>query len=152
MRDRPQHRELRPLLFSNSVWVLLRPTGSNYEEFCRRARFRLAILKQLALLGPCPLSALFQTARGQKHPVILRMSRVFARCKVIFFFGMRTKCNTCQQKTNSVTNTSFSFYLFLPRHSSFLMKLCTLYLLTKKIVYRLWIHFVIGASRKSLSK
>ena len=26
MRDRPPHRELRPLLFSNSVWVLLRPT------------------------------------------------------------------------------------------------------------------------------
>ena len=26
LRDRPPHRELRPLLFSNSVWVLLRPT------------------------------------------------------------------------------------------------------------------------------
>jgi len=26
MRDRPPHRELRPLLFSMSVWVLLRPT------------------------------------------------------------------------------------------------------------------------------
>ena len=24
--DGPQHRELRPLLFSNSVWVLKRPT------------------------------------------------------------------------------------------------------------------------------
>ena len=26
MRDRPPHRELRPLLFSNSGWVLLRST------------------------------------------------------------------------------------------------------------------------------
>ena len=26
LRDRPPHRELRSLLFSNSVWVLLRPT------------------------------------------------------------------------------------------------------------------------------
>ena len=26
MRDRSQHRELPPLLFSNSVWVILRPT------------------------------------------------------------------------------------------------------------------------------
>ena len=32
LRDRPPHRELRPLLFSNSVWVLLRPTEINYEE------------------------------------------------------------------------------------------------------------------------
>jgi len=32
MRDRPQHHELRPLLFSNSVWVLLRSTEINYEE------------------------------------------------------------------------------------------------------------------------
>ena len=24
-KDRPQHRELRPLLFSNSVWVLKYP-------------------------------------------------------------------------------------------------------------------------------
>ena len=27
MRDRPPHRDLRHLLFSNSVWVLLRPTA-----------------------------------------------------------------------------------------------------------------------------
>jgi len=33
MRDRPPHRELRPLLFSMSVWVLLRAT-INYEELC----------------------------------------------------------------------------------------------------------------------
>ena len=32
MRDRPPHWELRPLLFSNSVWVLLCPTEINYEE------------------------------------------------------------------------------------------------------------------------
>ena len=32
MRDRPPHRELRPLLFSISVWVLLRPTELIFEE------------------------------------------------------------------------------------------------------------------------
>ena len=32
MRDRPQKQELRRLVFSNSVWVLLGPTGINYEE------------------------------------------------------------------------------------------------------------------------
>ena len=32
--DRPQHRELRPLLFSNSVWVLERPTELNVNKVC----------------------------------------------------------------------------------------------------------------------
>ena len=32
--DRPQHRELRPLLFSNSVWVLQRPTELYVSKVC----------------------------------------------------------------------------------------------------------------------
>ena len=36
MRDevQPQHRELRALLFSNSVWVLLRPTELSTLKGC----------------------------------------------------------------------------------------------------------------------
>ena len=32
--DGPQHRELRPLLFSNSVWVLQRPTELYVNKVC----------------------------------------------------------------------------------------------------------------------
>ena len=42
-------------------------------------------LKQLALLDPCLQSALVQSAQKQKHLVILRMSRVFVRCKGVIF-------------------------------------------------------------------
>ena len=33
-KDRPQHRELCPLLFSNSVWVLLCPTELYVDKVC----------------------------------------------------------------------------------------------------------------------
>ena len=32
--DRPQQQELRPLLFSNSVWVLLCPTELYVDKVC----------------------------------------------------------------------------------------------------------------------
>ena len=47
MRDRPPHRGLRPLLFTNSVWVVERPTEFIYARIVRRG------LRSL-LQGPYP--------------------------------------------------------------------------------------------------
>ena len=46
--DRPQHRELRPLLFSNSVWFFNVPQSYMWTRFVRRdLRFIVLIREDL---------------------------------------------------------------------------------------------------------
>lgn len=72
-------RSKKPCTYLNCNEVLLIRLSSDFWTY--HLNFRVAPLKQLAHIEPRPQSALVQTAQEQKHRVILRIPRVFVRCK-----------------------------------------------------------------------